>query len=235
MKIAVVTDLHANLPALRCALDAIRREGFDLIYHCGDVIGIGPHPAECLDLLLNTKNVRFIMGNHDAFFAFGIPPEMSAGENDRWTHSQLSPSLRVLMADWPFVETQVFEGVEVAFVHYGLQPSGRDFLGIVPRPTPPDLDGLFAGLPAHVLFYGHHHLASDLSGLARYVNPGSLGCFDRAIARYSILECRNRQFRLEHRAVPYADGGLFADFERRGVPERDFIYKAFFGGRFKQE
>jgi protein phosphatase len=56
MKIAVMTDVHANLPALAAALDAIRREGCEALFHTGDAIGIGPYPAECLDLLLNASN-----------------------------------------------------------------------------------------------------------------------------------------------------------------------------------
>ena len=46
MKIAVLTDVHGNLPALQVALRAIRREGADAIFHTGDAIGIGPFPAE---------------------------------------------------------------------------------------------------------------------------------------------------------------------------------------------
>ncbi len=56
MKIAVLTDVHGNLPALQAALRGIRREGCDAIFHTGDSIGIGPYPAECLELLLNTPN-----------------------------------------------------------------------------------------------------------------------------------------------------------------------------------
>ena len=66
MRIAVLTDAHGNLPALQVALAALQREGCDAIFHTGDAIGIGPCPAECLDLLLNTPRVRPVMGNHDA-------------------------------------------------------------------------------------------------------------------------------------------------------------------------
>ena len=51
MKIAVLTDVHGNLPALQATLRGIRREGCDAIFHTGDSIGIGPYPAECLDLI----------------------------------------------------------------------------------------------------------------------------------------------------------------------------------------
>jgi predicted phosphodiesterase len=83
-KLIVITDAHANLPALTAVLDAARREGYDRIVHTGDAIGIGPFPAEVLDRLLNTPNLECIMGNHDAWFVDGLPqpqpPWMSDGE-----------------------------------------------------------------------------------------------------------------------------------------------------------
>lgn len=73
MRIVVITDVHANLPALEAALDSIRAEGYDVLFHTGDAIAIGPHPAECLDLLLSTPNTRFVIGNHEAWFINGLP------------------------------------------------------------------------------------------------------------------------------------------------------------------
>ena len=73
MRVVVLTDVHANLPALKATLQVIQKEGYDLIFHTGDAIALGPFPAECLDLLLNTPNMRFIMGNHDYWYAYGLP------------------------------------------------------------------------------------------------------------------------------------------------------------------
>jgi predicted phosphodiesterase len=73
MKIIVMTDAHANLPALQAALAAIQAEGYDQLVHTGDAIAIGPYPAESLDLLLATPNIRFTKGNHDQWFAEGLP------------------------------------------------------------------------------------------------------------------------------------------------------------------
>ena len=66
MRVVVITDVHANLPALKAVLESIRVEGYDALVHTGDAIAIGPYPAECLDLLLGVPNIRFVMGNHDA-------------------------------------------------------------------------------------------------------------------------------------------------------------------------
>jgi predicted phosphodiesterase len=47
-KIAVITDTHANLPALKTALNAIHAEGCDLIYHVGDAIALEPYRQNVL-------------------------------------------------------------------------------------------------------------------------------------------------------------------------------------------
>ncbi len=48
MRLVVMTDVHANLPALDAAPTAIAHHGYDLLVHTGDAISIGPFPAECL-------------------------------------------------------------------------------------------------------------------------------------------------------------------------------------------
>ena len=238
MKIAVVTDAHANLPALRAALDAIHREGNDAICHTGDAIAIGPQPAECLDLLLNTPNVHLTMGNHDMWFAHGLPdpqpPWMSDGEVDHqhWVHDQLDPSLRAVVARWPYVIEEVWEGVRVTLLHYEPDSSPGGFAPALRHPSAEDLDGLFAHRQTDVVFYGHTHVARDVEGRARYVNSGSLGCYREAVARFAVLECAEGAYRLSKRAVPYDDTSLWEAFERRKVPERRFLYGAFFGSRF---
>lgn len=238
MRIAVLTDTHANLPALEAALAEIEQLGCDAVYHTGDAIAIGPHPAECLDLLLSVPRIRLTMGNHDAYFAQGLPdphPEgLSDGEaeHQHWVHSCLDPSLRDTVARWPFLIDEEIEGVRVRFIHYALDPSQKDFLPIVRDPTPDDLDQTFTGHSADLVFYGHHHPASDIQGQARYVNPGSLGCHTEAVARFSVLQCSGDTYELEKHAVPYDDAALVTAFAHRHVPEREFISKVFFGERF---
>ena len=75
MKIAILTDVHGHLPALQADLRGIGREGCDAIFHTGDSIGIGPYPAECLDLILNTPGMVPVMAimTHGSPMAFPIP------------------------------------------------------------------------------------------------------------------------------------------------------------------
>ena len=238
MKIAVVTDVHGNFPALKAALSAIRQEGCDAIFHTGDSIGIGPYPAECLDLILNTPRLVPVMGNHDAWFAYGLPdPQpswMSDGEviHQQWVHSCLDSSLRTVVGEWPYLIQEVFEDIRVSFLHYGLTETGRNFAKIRQTPESADLDEMYGSLNSNLVFYGHHHSNSDMASKARYVNPGSLGCHTEPVARFAVLVCREKRYELEVRHISYDDSALFREFERREVPEREFIIRAFFGDRY---
>ena len=238
MKLAILTDVHANLPALEAALDAIDREGYDELIHTGDVVGTGPHPAECLDVLLNARNVRFLMGNHDAWFAHGLSAEefsrMTANEraHQDWTHQQIDPRLRSVVAQWPYVVERVIAEVSVTFLHYPLADGHRTFAPLLKNPGVADLDRLFGTGESRLVFYGHYHLFSDVQGRTRYITPGSVGCHDRAVARYAVVEFRAGRYEIAYRNAPYDDASLFQDFEKRKVPEREFIYRAFFGGRY---
>lgn len=237
MRIAVLTDVHANLPALEAALAVIEQEGYDLLVHTGDVINIGPFPAECLERLLSLPKTHLLMGNHDAWFAFGLPqPQpvwMSDGEvaHQQWTHAQLEPSLRSVVAQWPYSMTYTGDDVTLALLHYPTNAAG-DFLLALKAPGAAELDALFAPFPGDLLFYGHDHHFADTTGHRRYVNPGPLGCGPRAEARYCLVTIDGGQYTVAHRAIPYDDHALYHAFEERAVPERAFLYQAFFGGRF---
>lgn len=238
VRLAVMTDVHANLPALKAALAAIERLGVDGIVHTGDAIAIGPQPAECLDLLLNTAGLRNVMGNHDAWFAWGLPqprPDwMSDGElaHQEWTHAQLDPALRTAVAAWPFSLRETVEGARLQFTHYALDASGRGFQPVRRAPNAADLDALFAGVAdADVLCYGHDHTAGDVVGRMRYVNPGALGCHTQPLARFVLLAADHGRITLTHHAAPYDDALLTAAFRDRNVPDAAFINRIFFGGR----
>ena len=237
MRIGVITDVHANLLALQTVLEVFKTEGVDQIIHLGDVISIGPFPKECLELLLSTDGVRFVMGNHDDWYANGLPqprPDwMTDGElaHQYWTHDQLGSVYHEAVAAWPWIIQMEVEGVKLAFMHYALGEFKNTFKPFIKDPTPADLDQLF-DIPAANIFFGHDHMASDLQGKSRFTNPGSLGCQKTALAPYVIFEVVNGKPNIRKGATPFDDKSLFEAFKSRDVPERAFIYKAFFGNRF---
>lgn len=237
MRVLAITDIHANLPALEVFLDTAKTEGYDAIFHMGDAVAIGPHPVECLELLLNTPDIYFVRGNHDTLLAEGLPQTRPASidegewEHQLWTHAQVSESDRNTVAQWQYLLVRMYAGVRVAFMHYPLGAEMR-FAPFVQEPSAANYDALFARYDADLIFFGHQHTAIDVQGRARYINPGSLGCQRTAIAPFIVAVFEKDGVVIEHRSLPYDDTRLFADFERRQVPARDSIYKIFFGGRF---
>jgi predicted phosphodiesterase len=108
----------------------------------------------------------------------------------------------------------------------------NDFVGVKRNLSGKELDQVFDEFQSEVLFFGHDHSKVEKEGKAKYINPGSVGCSKEALARYTVAEISNGQINIKHRSVAYDDQELFEAFERRKAPEREFIYKIFFGGRF---
>ena len=63
-KIAILSDIHANLPALKAVLRDVQQSGADQIVFLGDIVGYGASPAECVDWVRKLGGVC-VMGNHD--------------------------------------------------------------------------------------------------------------------------------------------------------------------------
>jgi len=233
MRIGIFTDIHANLPALETALLAFQEASCEEIFHVGDLVGIGPYPKECMELVKAQNHFHSIMGNHDYWYAYGLSEStlqwMSPEEvqHQKWTHQQLGKSFQGFVRQWPFELHLEREGLPISFLHYGLTENRDWFKSIVKDPKTKDLDQIFAGIDSPLVFHGHYHKATDFQGRQRYLNPGAAGCHDQAEVRLYILEILNGEYTLYHLAIPYEDEALLIAFEERKVPARDFIRKVF--------
>lgn len=233
MRLGIITDVHANLLAFEVALK--RMNNCDQIIHVGDLIGIGPYPLECMELALSYTNLVCLMGNHDYWYAHGIPnprPQwMSPGEaqHQEWTHRQLGEKFKNVVKKWPFSQNTVIERVGLEFRHYGLNEEKNWFQPIIKSPEASDLDQLFVDVGEGIdfVFFGHHHPFCNLTGERIYVNPGALGCYDKAQARGVILEVAENGYQLDFFEENYDPSPLLEAFEVRKVPERAFIKKIF--------
>ena len=74
MKIAIISDIHSNLPALEAVLKDISDKGIKMIFCLGDIIGYGPFPKECFDLVKSTCQI-IIKGNHEDSMSY---PDLGA-------------------------------------------------------------------------------------------------------------------------------------------------------------
>ncbi len=88
---AIISDIHSNLEALQAVLADIKSQGIQEVYCLGDVVGYGPNPRECIDLVMQSKLV--ILGNHDQGAMFDPDGfNQSAERAIFWTRQQLESS-----------------------------------------------------------------------------------------------------------------------------------------------
>ena len=103
MKLAIISDIHANLEALRTVLDDAGSRHVERIICLGDLVGYNADPAECLNLLRRAGAIC-IAGNHDrAVAGTGTTERFSAAARQAaaWTQRQLGPEDLAYLADLP--------------------------------------------------------------------------------------------------------------------------------------
>ena len=90
MRYGVLADIHGNLHALRAALGALGREGVDRYLIAGDLVGYGPNPNECVELVAGLDAVC-VAGNHDLIALDRLSDERCpelARQSLRWTRTR---------------------------------------------------------------------------------------------------------------------------------------------------
>ena len=102
MRIAVLSDIHGNLPALNAVLEAIKP--YDAVWQLGDVVGYGPQPDEVVERLVR-ESASGVRGNHDSA-ALGDLDTDSFNDDARtaieWTAEQIAPATRQWLTALPF-------------------------------------------------------------------------------------------------------------------------------------
>jgi predicted phosphodiesterase len=96
VRIAVISDIHSNLPALQAVLADIEDREPDEVWCLGDVVGYGAHPDECTAIVAEQTELC-LAGNHDLVVVGQIDIEyfaLDAGEAARWTAEIISPETR---------------------------------------------------------------------------------------------------------------------------------------------
>lgn len=180
MRIAVLNDIHGNLPALEAVLDEVRRERVDRIVVGGDVFP-GPMPHLVLDRLLAFgPPVEFVYGNGEVAILEHIAGRLPSRvpESYRpliaWNVDQLAPSQRLIVGRWPLTTRVPVPPLgEVLFCHATPQNENDIFTHLTPADR---LVPVFERANAAVVVCGHTHLQFDrMVGNTRIVNAGSVG------------------------------------------------------------
>lgn len=105
MKTAVLSDIHANLPALEACLAHAREQGVGRFALLGDLVGYGGDPIAVLErvmALVQHEGALAVLGNHDAL-ALDPPavPRQRGEQSAAWTHTQLRPAHRAFLSSLP--------------------------------------------------------------------------------------------------------------------------------------
>jgi len=100
MRTLVISDVHANLPALDAVLESAGR--FSRVWCLGDLVGYGPYPNECIERVRSLPNLTCIKGNHDAAILGEIDMRtfnFEARSSINWLTNVLSESNRVWLSN----------------------------------------------------------------------------------------------------------------------------------------
>ncbi|MDX2007020.1 MAG: metallophosphoesterase family protein [Meiothermus sp.] len=91
MRLGIIAEIHANLPALETALEALRKEGIAQILAVGDLVGYGPHPRQVIRKL-DREGIPCVPGAADLRVAYALPSKAREGIAEAtilWTRDQL--------------------------------------------------------------------------------------------------------------------------------------------------
>jgi predicted phosphodiesterase len=231
-RIAVISDIHANLHALEAVLAAIDSDGADEVWCLGDVVGYGPRPNECIALVRERAAVC-LAGNHDLVVLGKIESDAFVGEAAAaagWTMGVLEPDAR------EFLDSLVPRGeIEGAALFHGspIDPIWDYVL------TEAAARRSFAATSAPLVLVGHSHVALGIAsnggelyggqapegtelllGADRLLlNPGSVGQPRDGDARAAWLEIDKGSGRARFRRTSYPVEQTQAEMRERGLPE----------------
>lgn len=237
MRYALISDIHANLPALEAVLaDIAAHAGAVATYHLGDLVGYAPWPDETV-ALIELTGVRGVAGNYDSTVATDYKhcgcryenpaQEALSHQSYAWTRAKVAPATKRALAALPF--------------RIDLVPGGGHQAG--PRVTlvhgTPTLNTLYwtadrsdefclkmaahAGLKAgDVICFGHTHLPwyRVVEGI-HFVNTGSVGRPKDGDWRagYVVLDAGDDQVDVEFRRVEYDLDRAVAGIRASDLPD----------------
>ena len=215
MRLAVLSDIHGNLPALEAVLADLREERVEEFVCLGDVV-LGPEPTETLDRVRGL-GCPVVMGNWDAWLLDGFP--VARGEpmsrfiaQGEWWANEISAEDRAFVRTFvPRLELQL-DGFPILCFHGS--PDSYDEMILATTPHD-ELLGMLAGFEHELMLAGHTHvqLVRTIEGRL-VVNPGSVGLPFRGVpygepqlispwAEYALIEIENGRLSVDLRRTHY--------------------------------
>jgi putative phosphoesterase len=226
-RVAVITDIHANLLALQAALVRIDELGIERVYCGGDLVGYGPHPNEVCALIAE-RAIPTIYGNYDYAIARDLEDCGCAyvDQHDRelgqrsvdWTLAHTDEAAKAFMRELPF-DLRFDVGATAVHLVHGSPRKVNEYLF---EDKPASLyERLAATEDADVLVFGHTHKpwVHEYGGVL-FVNCGSVGKPKDGDARgaFAVLDARTGGLEVSIERVEYDADGVAAQVREAGLP-----------------
>ena len=223
----MITDIHANLPALEASLREARLRDVDAVYCGGDLVGYGPHPDQVC-ALIPESGIPTIYGNYDYAIARDLEDcgcayvtahDRELGQRSvDWTLAHTDQASKDFMREVPF-DLRFAVGESSVHLVHGSPRKVNEYLF---EDKPASLyERLAAAEDADVLVFGHTHKPwiHDFGGV-RFVNCGSVGKPKDGDPRgaFALLEADGATVRVTIERVEYDAAAVAREVAEAGLP-----------------
>lgn len=209
MKILLLSDIHANFPALEACIHFFPEDSFDAIYNCGDSLVYGPFPNQTLHWLQENK-VPTIIGNTDKKVikllqgkSFKKPRIEEKRVMYTWTARQLDSSAQKYIRS--LGKSLTFSIAEhKAGLFHGSPEHPNEFL--FPHTAAQRFDEIAANCLCDIIITGHSHMPYHRkTGGTHFINPGSVGrMFDsNPAASCAVLTIKKHAIKVVHHRIAW--------------------------------
>ena len=229
MRIALIGDVHANLPALEAVLDHAQEQRVEVVWNIGDFVGYGAFPNQVIEQLRQEPAVS-IAGNYDLEVVnfqknrrkWRKKKQAQKFLSFQWTHHTLTRRNREYLESLPKERELETGGLRILLTH-GSPASQNEHL----KPDTPQerLRELARTTESDVVICGHSHrsFVREAAGVT-FVNTGSVGRADDGDPRacYAVLQIghsSDRAPQVDHYRVAYDVGRAVAAIREHRLPE----------------
>lgn len=227
MKVTLIADVHANLPALEAVLAHAEAQGANgMILNLGDFVGYGAFPEEVVNRLFEVGAVS-VIGNYDqkvlnrklveSDWARVKKPDKRIAFRFAYEHLSAENRARLMMI--PETRRLVLEGTKILMTHASPE-SIEEFIG--PNTPMQRLQELAEMAAADVILCGHTHWCyQKLVGRATFINPGSVGRPDDGDPRasYAVVTFEDGKVEVVFFRVSYDVDAAAAGIRSHKLPE----------------
>ena len=224
--LAILADIHGNLPALEAVLEDLAQFQVDHVIVAGDVINWGPFSAQVMKRV-SGEGWAVIRGNNEFYLLdYGTPRAPAAWSDARqwpllpWLKQQLQGHWETVIGAWPDSLSLRFPDAPPIRVLHGSARSAWE--SIYPQVTEAEAETLLAGVEETTVIAGHSHLSMDRHvGRWHILNPGTVGVplDGTAYGSYMLLKGTEAGWQASLRRVRLDQTLVLREFERQRFTE----------------